>query len=120
MKRERAKLVGCQVILWALVLLMVLPTWHVLASGDENNPDEEQSTEPRLFLEPIAGLTTIRHLAPTRTAIPLGTTLDLYLEVAGDAQVTFSGATVTSRDAEGMPARTACRGGCPDRREAPP
>ena len=39
MKRERAKLVGRPVILWALVLLMALPTWHVLASGDENNPD---------------------------------------------------------------------------------
>lgn len=104
MEQARARFVGCQGILWALMFFMVLPTLHVLASENVNNPDDDQSTAPRLYFEPIAGLTTTRHLAPGETAIPLGTVLELFLEVPGDAQVSFSGATVTSRNSEGIKA----------------
>lgn len=102
MERQRAKFVGCQVISWAAVFFMVLPALFVLAGEKGGGP--APSTAPRLFFEPIEGLTTTRHLAPSQTAIPLGTVLELFFDVPEDAQVTFSGATITSRTAEGIKA----------------
>ena len=102
MEPERTKFVGCQTILWAAAFFMVLPALVVLAAEDGSGP--APSTAPRLFFEPIEGLTTTRHLAPSQTAIPLGTVLELFFDVPEDAQVTFSGATITSRTAEGIKA----------------
>ena len=104
MERTREKFVGRQVISWALLFLMVLPAFPVLAIDDVDNPGDDQSTVPRLYFEPIAGLTTIRHFAPGQTAIPLGTVLKLFLDAPEDAQVTFTGATMTSRNADGIKA----------------
>ena len=43
MERAAAKFVGCQAILWALALFMVLPTLRVLAS--ENDLDDPTAIE---------------------------------------------------------------------------
>lgn len=104
MKRVRAKFVGCQAILWALVFFMVLPALRVLAAKDVNSGGSPDGNAPSFYFEPIAGLTTERHLAPSRTAIPLGTELRLFLPVDWGLDVTISGAVVTSRDTEGVSA----------------
>ncbi len=108
MSREIAELFGCRIVRATLVgLLLLLPISAARADVASDNPDGEVQVDntPRLYFEPIAGLTTIRHLAPAETAIPLGTILELYLSVPEDAVVTFTGAAITSRTPDGVSAR---------------
>ena len=100
--KRLARICLWQVLLLALVglLLSGVPAW---ADGGKDD-DEQVGSAPRLYIEPIAGLTTIRHLAPASTAFPLGRRLDFFLSVPQDAEVSFVGATITSRDATGVTA----------------
>ena len=108
MSREIAESFGSRIVRATLVgLLLLLPISAARADVASDNPDGEDQVDntPRLYFEPIAGLTTIRHLAPAETAIPLGTILELYLSVPEDAVVTFTGAAITSRTPDGVSAR---------------
>lgn len=73
-----------------------------LKGAESDGPNLVPTVRAYLFIEPIAGLTTVRHLAPDQTAIPLGTELGLFLSAPGTAEVTFTGATITSRNAQGV------------------
>ncbi|MCH7994886.1 MAG: hypothetical protein IIB57_10655 [Planctomycetes bacterium] len=102
MMKRLARICLWQVLLLALVglLLSGVPAWADGGIGD----DEQVGSAPRLYIEPIAGLTTIRHLAPASTAFPLGRRLDFFLSVSQDAEVSFVGANITSRNATGVTA----------------
>ena len=108
MSREIAESFGYRIVRATLVgLLLLLPISAARADVSSDNPDGEVQVDntPRLYFEPIAGLTTIRHLAPLETAIPLGIELELFLSAPEDAVVTFTGAAITSRTPSGVSAR---------------
>lgn len=66
------------------VMLSALP-----AAGDDVTPE---LPTPKLYIDAIPGLTTVRHLAPTRASITRGTRLRLIQELPEGATVTWQGA----------------------------
>jgi len=63
---------------------------QVAAEGDETRPG---IGDYRLALEPVAGFTTVRHIAPDRFAVPAGTQLTLFQPACPADFVDWDGAT---------------------------
>ena len=107
--------VTCLAILCLVTLVQFIPSVHAgdalrvvsdeawgslkAASGDagDGQGDPEQVAVPRMFIEPMAGFTSGRHLAPTRTAICRGTEVTLCQEVPVGATVTWGGISESAR-----------------------
>ncbi|MCH9034736.1 MAG: hypothetical protein IID42_09560 [Planctomycetes bacterium] len=104
MSRERAKKFGCRIVgvMLAGLIPVLIPAWPARAGGDSQLPGE--TAADNLYFEPIEGLTTVRHLAPRQTAIPLGLQLRLFLQAPLDAQVSMTGAIVIGRNPDGVSA----------------
>ena len=70
---RRAGLLACMILGVAGVLAMTALSW---AAAPPIEPDNEPpSGDTTLYIDPIPGLTTIRHRAPAWAAAPLGATL---------------------------------------------
>lgn len=63
----------------------------------EDVPDPEPISDLPLYLEPVAGLTTLTHPAPDETGVPIGTTLSFRQLAPPDAEVVWIGADEMSR-----------------------
>ena len=77
--------------------------WGQVAS-DAVDSDAAATFGPKLFLEPIEGITTARHPMPAEFSVPLGTQLRVWQEAPEGATLDWTGATAIERGALGSTA----------------
>lgn len=77
-----------------LILLVMSPAWAHAQTGAEKIPDNA-----RMQLGPVKGLTTQWKLAPSKTMIPLGTTVQFKIRLFRSSEaIIWNGATEVSND----------------------
>ena len=107
MSTKHRSVVTCLAIICLVTSVQFIPS--VLYAGslrlvtpdpgdtDGGQWDPEWRPTPKMFIEPIAGMTTVRHPAPARTAICAGVEVTLCQEVPVGGTVTWGGASEAAR-----------------------